>query len=119
LIPLPAGQPRRLGNFETPNADIFADGRIVFGQSNQGTTAKEADIKTDWFIADKDGRNPRKLVSLPGPVGGVWVAPDGQTILFSQEALSDRRLLEIRADGTGLRELRKLSPDESWFVWTS
>ena len=126
LIPLPAGQPRRLGNFETQNADIFPDGRIVFGQSNQGTNAKEADIKTDYFIADKDGGNPRKLLSLPGCVGQLSVAPDGQRILLSREpvgrpgpGVGDRALLEIAADGTGLRELRKLGPDECCFVWTS
>ena len=126
LIPLPAGQPRRLGNFETQNADIFPDGRIVFGQSNQGTNAKEADIKTDYFIADKDGGNPRKLLSLPGCVGQLSVAPDGQRILLSREPVGrpgpdvgDRALLEIAADGTGLRELRKLGPDECCFVWTS
>ncbi len=132
LIPLPAGQPRRLGNFETQNADIFPDGRIVFGQSNnQGTNAKEADIKTDYFIADKDGGNPHKLVSLPGFVGQLSVAPDGQRILLSREpahidavgrpgpGVGDRALLEIAADGTGLRELRKLGPDECCFIWTS
>jgi Tol biopolymer transport system component len=128
LIPLPAGEPRRLGNFETQNADIFPDGRIVFTQFNQGTTAKEAD-KTDLFVADKDGRNPRKLVSLPGSPGDLWaapddqrillrVAPDGQRILLSHEADGDRWLLDIEADGTGLRKLRKLSPDECCFTWT-
>jgi Tol biopolymer transport system component len=116
LIPLPAGEPRRIGNFQVQGVDMFPDGRILFAQSNQGTTAKEADIKTDWFIADKNGGNPRKLFSLPGFVGEGWVEPDGQTILLSQEIASNRRLLEITADGTGLRELRKLGPDEGYFV---
>ncbi len=104
LIPLPAGQPRRLGNFVTYSADIFPDGRIVFEQDNEGTTAKDADmlpsaVKTDLFIADKDGGNPRKLVSLRGFVGQVWVEPDGQIVFLSQEAAGNRRLLEITADG--------------------
>ncbi len=43
LIPLPAGEPRRLGNVQTPplRADIFPDGRIVFAQWIQGKTLKE------------------------------------------------------------------------------
>ncbi len=119
LIPLPAGEPRRLGSIETQNADIFPDGRIVFGKFTPGKDAKGVDSKTDWFIADKDGANPRKLVSLPGFVGEVWVEPNGQRILLSQEALGDRRLFEIAADGTDLREIRKLNPDEWFFIWTS
>ena len=46
------------------------------------------------------------------------VAPDGQRILLSQEVVDDRRLLEIAADGTGRREIRKLSPNEYNFGWT-
>jgi Tol biopolymer transport system component len=118
LIPLPAGEPRRLGNLETRSADIFPDGQIVFAQSNQGTNVKETDIKTDWFIADSNGGNPRKLVSLSGPVRQVSVAPDGQKVLLLEEVVGNRRLLEIGADGTGLRELRKLGPDECCFTWT-
>ena len=117
-IPLPVGEPRRLGNFETQNADIFPDGRVVFAKFTRGTDLKGTDSRTDWFIADKDGSNPRKLVSLPGYAGGVVVAPDGQRILLSQEVVDDRRLLEIAADGTGRREIRKLSPDEYIFPWT-
>ena len=112
LIPLPAGQPRRLGNFQVQSADIFPDGRIVFAQSNWGATVKEADVKTDWFVTDMDGGNPRKLVSLSGLPGAACVEADGQTILLSQEAVGNRRLLEITADGTGLREFQKLgAPD--------
>jgi serine/threonine protein kinase/Tol biopolymer transport system component len=119
LIPLPAGQPRRLGTFQTQAADIFPDGRIVFDQTNYGTTTKEKDLRTDWFIADKDGGSRRKLVSLPGSgYGQVWIAPNGQTILLGQEVVGDRKLFEIAADGTGLRELRKMSFDEYCFIWT-
>jgi Tol biopolymer transport system component len=119
LIPLPAGEPRRLGSIETQNADIFPDGRIVFGKFTLGKDTKGVDSKTDWFIADKDGANPRKLVSLPGFVGEVWVEPNGQRILLGQEVVGDRRLFEIAADGTDLREIWKLNPDEWFFIWTS
>ena len=43
------------------------------------------DSRTDWFVADKDGLNPHKLVSLPGNVGEVSVSPVGQRILIVQE----------------------------------
>jgi hypothetical protein len=111
-IPLPAGEPRRLGAFETPSADIFPDGRIVFAQFTRGKDGRGADSRTDWFIADKDGSNPRKLISLPGFIGEVWAEPNGQRILLSQEQVGNRRLFDIAADGTGLREIWKLSGDE-------
>jgi serine/threonine protein kinase/Tol biopolymer transport system component len=118
LIPLPAGEPRRLGNFEADNADMFPDGRIVFAKLTQGTDAKGADSRTDWFVAEKDGSDPRKLVSLPGRIGLVWVAPDGQRILIEEDHDGARRILDIAADGTGVREIRKESPDECCFSWT-
>ncbi len=117
LIPLPAGEPRRLSGIETDSADIFPDGRIVFSKFIPATDAKGA-ARTDWFIADKDGTNPRKLLSLPGDVGDVLVEPDGQRILFTQGEEGNRRLFEIAADGTGLREIRKLNPDECCFDFT-
>jgi eukaryotic-like serine/threonine-protein kinase len=118
-IPLPAGEARRLGSFQSSGAaDVFPDGRIVFARSAPGTDSKGTDSRTDWFVADKDGLNPRKLVSLPGSVGGVSIAPDGQRILLEENRDGVRRLLEIPADGTGFREIRKESPDECCFVWT-
>jgi hypothetical protein len=65
--------------------------------------------------------NPRKLVTFPDYVGEVWVEPDAQRILLSQlQVVGDSRLFDIAADGTGLREIRKLSDDEcnSCFIWT-
>ena len=117
LVPLPAGEPRRLGNLDVTNADIFPDGRIVFAKFVPGTDAKGTDQRADWFIADKDGSNPHKLVSLRGDFGFVSAAPDGQRILLSEEQGSDRRLLDLAADGTGLRQIRKLT-DEYGFRWT-
>ena len=37
LLPLPVGEPRQLGNIETPKADVFPDGRIIFAAPIQGT----------------------------------------------------------------------------------
>ena len=117
-IPLPAGEPHRLGGIETQNADIFPDGRIVFAKFTLGVDAAATDSKTDWFIADKDGVNPRRLVSFPGRVGEVWVEPDGKRILLAERNNGGGTLFEIAADGTDLREIRKLSPDECCSAWT-
>ena len=70
LIPLPAGEPRRLGITNANNSDMFPDGRIVFAEMGSS--------RTDWFVADKNGLNPRKVLSLPGAVGNVSVSPDGE-----------------------------------------
>jgi hypothetical protein len=121
LIPLPAGEPRRLGNIQNLvwEAAIFPDGRIVFPQLVQGKDPKGADDRIDWFIADKDGLNPHKLVSLPGFGGNPSVSPSGQRVLFDQWSLGDHRLFEIAADGTDLREIRKTGPEERYFFWSS
>jgi dipeptidyl aminopeptidase/acylaminoacyl peptidase len=97
---------------------MFPDGRIVFAKFTQGTDAKGADSRTDWFVAEKDGSDPRKLVSLSGSVGYVWIAPDGQRILIEEDHAGARRILDIATDGTGLREIRKERPDECCFSWT-
>jgi hypothetical protein len=85
LMPIPAGEPRRLGNVDALDVDMFPDGRIIF--------AKPYSSGTDWFIAGKDGSNPRKLVSLPGGEGYVSVSPDGQRIILTEEVRGDRRLI--------------------------
>ena len=105
-IPLPGGEPRHLGSIEAQTADLFPDGRIAFATGGE-ETGKEL------FVADDDGSNPRKLASLPGQVGNVEVSPDGRRILFMENqpgaGLGTARLLEIAADGTGLREVSKVS----------
>jgi eukaryotic-like serine/threonine-protein kinase len=118
LVPLPAGEPRRLGDLRVASADIFPDGRIVFAKLVPGADVKGTDGRADWFIADKGGLNPRKLVSLPEYAGYVAAPAIGQHILLTQEQAGNRSLLEIKTDGTGLHEIRKLT-DESSFRWSS
>jgi Tol biopolymer transport system component len=118
LVPLPAGEPRRLPDVEIANADGFPDGRVVFSKFAPGKEGKGTNSGVEWFVTDKDGSNPHKLVSLPGNVGWVAASAFGQRILIVQLRPGDRRLFEIEADGTGLREIRKLT-DEYSFRWTS
>jgi eukaryotic-like serine/threonine-protein kinase len=116
-VPVPAGEPRRVGNFEPNQSDLFPDGRVVYAQHSLGVGEKGT-VSTDWFVAERDGSNPRKLVSLPGAVGTASVSPDGHQILLIQEQTNDRKLLEIASDGTGLHEVRRLSDGEQSFRWT-
>ncbi len=99
--------------------DIFPDGRVIFGQRVPRRDFKGTGYRTEWFIAEKDGSNPRKVLTLSGDLGYVTVSPDGHEVVFSQEKPDDRRLVEVAADGTGLREIRKLDGDERNFRWTA
>ena len=116
-VPLPAGEPRRVGDVEVANASMFPDGRIVFAQFAPHADAKGTAIGADWFVADKDGSTPYKLVSLPN-VGWAAASAFGQHILFMQPSPGGRRLLDIKADGTGLREIQDPT-DVNTPRWTS
>ena len=67
------------------DADVWSG--YLSGRSNRflsidpGKGAQRADDRIDWFIADKDGLNPHKLVSLPGSYGYPSVSPSGQRIV--------------------------------------
>jgi eukaryotic-like serine/threonine-protein kinase len=89
-IPLPGGEPRRLGSIEGQDAAFFPDGRILF-----------AKVK-DLYVADHDGSNPRKLVSVASYIDAPSVSPDGKRIVFRMfDPHGTRSLSEIAADGTG------------------
>ena len=94
-IPLPAGEPRRLGGIEAQWADFFPDGRIVFSNSKE------------LFVANKDGSDQRKLFS---PAGNAWnpaVSPDGTRIACATGSTSGYSLAEIAANGTDYRTLQQ------------
>jgi len=90
-IPLPTGEPRRLGNIVAQDADFFPDGRIIFA------------LGSDIYIAAKDGSNSRKLVSGDGTPFYPSVSPDGRRLAFSTVSLSGltSSLVEAATDGSG------------------
>jgi serine/threonine protein kinase len=96
-IPLPTGEPRRLNDAAGQDASFFPDGRVVFAKGR------------DLMVADKDGSNARKLVTMNGIViiEEPSVSADGKRIVFSlySRGWSTSTLWEIGADGTGLRTL--------------
>jgi eukaryotic-like serine/threonine-protein kinase len=92
-IPLPAGEPRRLGSLAGQDANLFPDGRILMVNGR------------DIYVADTDGSNSRKLASMPGIVilEDPSVSPDGKRIVFTafSRGWSTSQLFEVPADGTG------------------
>jgi Tol biopolymer transport system component len=94
-VPLPAGEPRRLGSIESQDADLFPDGRILFCLGN------------DLYIAERDGANPRKILSAGGVVTDPGVSPDGQRLVFTVNSRASRSIsiYEARADGSGLHPI--------------
>jgi Tol biopolymer transport system component len=98
-IALPAGEPRRIGSANVQDADFSPDGRIIF--------ARERDL----YVADKDGSNPHKLISMAHEVLYPSVSPDGKRIVFRAEVGDGNSLFEIAMDGTSLRKVLSYSHD--------
>jgi DNA-binding winged helix-turn-helix (wHTH) protein/Tol biopolymer transport system component len=109
-IPLPAGEPRRLGSLQILAAGVLPDGSIAFSAG------------TDLYIADKDGSNPRKLVSVAGAISDPSVSADGRRLVLKMAGHETDSLLEVATDGTGLRTLVNAHhPNESFGIgaWSS
>jgi serine/threonine protein kinase len=111
-VPLPAGEPRRLGSMQIVDAGFLPDGRILQTLGN------------DLYVAEKDGSNPRKLVSAPGSAGAPSVSPDGKRIVFTMfDSAGAGSLVEIAADGTGLHTIQtgaccsRWTPDGKYLVY--
>src|SRR6202790_4438371 len=95
LIPVPAGEPRRLDTITGNDAAFFPDGRILFVNYR------------DLYSAEKDGSNPRILASMDGYIQDPSVSADGKNVtatLYSRGWASSK-LVEIGADGAGLRPI--------------
>src|SRR5262249_22815084 len=95
-IPLPAGEPRRLGDAEVTSASIFPDGRLAY-VTNAGT-----------FTAEKDGSNPHKIEGLHSYYAPV-VSPDGKRFAFTSydKAAKGSVISESASDGTGIHEVAR------------
>ena len=93
LVPIPAGEPRRLGAIAGSDAAFFPDGRILFVSYR------------DLYAAEKDGSNPRMLASMDGYIQDPSVSADGKNVTATlyTRGWASSTLVEIRADGAGLR----------------
>ena len=101
LIPVPAGEPRRLGVIAGSDAAFFPDGRILFVNYR------------DLYAADKDGSNPRMLASMDGYIQDPSVSADGKSLTATlyTRGWASSTLVEMGADGTGSQSLLGLSND--------
>lgn len=97
LIPLPAGEPRRLEGIEAFDATLFPDGRILFTRGNA------------LFIAERDGTNPRHLLQAADKIIRPSVSVDGARICFTiwPNGSPMGSLQESQFDGSHIREVFK------------
>jgi DNA-binding winged helix-turn-helix (wHTH) protein/Tol biopolymer transport system component len=100
-IPLPAGEPRRLGSFEAMSADFFPDGRLIFGPGSA------------LYVADREGLHARRVLTAPGIVSCPRVSPNGKTIVFWSYTFPNA-MFEAAADGSALHEIMRSSEDASF-----
>ena len=100
LIPIPAGEPRRLGSLAGSDAAFLPDGKILFVSYR------------DLYAAEKDGSNPRMLASLDGYIQDPSVSADRKnlTATLYTRGWASSTLVEMGADGAGLRTI--LSSDQ-------
>jgi DNA-binding winged helix-turn-helix (wHTH) protein/Tol biopolymer transport system component len=95
-VPLPAGAARRISNLEAHEGSVTSDGRLLLCNV------------ADLLIAEKDGSNPRKIVTLKeGHFGGAEMSPDGRRIVFT--LYGPPELYVMNSDGSGMRPLAKNS----------
>ncbi len=108
LVELPGGTPRRLDDFEAQDAAWSRDGKqLVYG------------IGAGLYLASSDGSNARKLATADRTVFWPRISPSGRLIRFNAGFFKeDSKLWEVRADGTGLRELAAEVPDACCGDWS-
>jgi len=100
LLPVPAGDPRRLGSSEVSGATLFPDDRLLYW------------INDDVFIADKDGTNARKRAAFPKHSSRDTISPDGQEIAFHQYGEGHTWTLDVSpTEGTEVRTLLNSGPN--------
>jgi Tol biopolymer transport system component len=93
VLPLPTGTPHRLG-------DIVTHWAVWSPNASQIAFANGADI----FLAGADGKNARKLLTLPGSALSMRFSPDGTRLRFTVgiPQTNSTAIWEVHADGSDL-----------------
>jgi serine/threonine protein kinase len=101
MVPIPAGEARRLGDSAVLDARVFPDGRLLY-KSDAG-----------FFTAGKDASDPRKIEGFAKNQTFPSVSPDGQRLAFFiyDNNGSDWSIDEASADGKKIRTVLKQRPD--------
>ncbi len=110
VLPLPVGTPRLFANIVTHSASWSPDGQQI-------AFAKESDI----YLANADGTNVRKLITVPGSAGLIRFSPDSTRLRFTVGTPKSSSIWEVRADGTDLHPLLPgwhNPPQECCGVWS-
>ena len=106
-LPLPTGEARRLGTISAASPSYLPDGRLLFIQD------------AGLHVAERDGSNIQKLLTVPSGAMCPTASPDGKIIVFAAgDSLS--RYFEVTVDGSGVHEIMIGTADAqlSCPVWT-
>jgi DNA-binding winged helix-turn-helix (wHTH) protein/Tol biopolymer transport system component len=107
-IPLPAGNPRRLGTIQAEDADFLPDGRFVFSQGSE------------MYVADGDGTNVKRQLTVPGEIDCLNVSPDRKRVVLEAGDKNGSFLVEAEIDRPRLHEIVRAArnADVSCASWT-
>ena len=96
IVPVPGGQPRRVGDILAYDAAFAPNGGDIYYSSG-----------SDIFSAGRDGSAPRKILTTNGSPYWLRFSPDRRRIRFSvrDTKLNTSTLWEAQADGSHLRQL--------------
>jgi eukaryotic-like serine/threonine-protein kinase len=96
ILPVPGGQPRRVGDLSASDVAFSAGGAGIYYSSG-----------SDIYLAGKDGSAARKILTANGAPYWIRISPDGDRIRFSVQdnKLNTSTLWEAQADGSHQREL--------------
>ena len=113
VLPLPTGSPRHL-------SDIVAHGAVWSPDGRQLAFSKGSDL----FLANADGTNARKLITVSSLANSIRFSPDGTRLRFTlwTPHTSSASIWEVRADGSGLHALLPAwhnPPVECCGVWSA
>ncbi|MGA2606380.1 MAG: winged helix-turn-helix domain-containing protein [Terriglobia bacterium] len=92
VMPLFAGEPRRLGNLRAYSASWSPDARTLAYTTDGGV-----------YLCDPDGSNSRRIVTMSGKLDGARWSPSGSKLCFTRAEPSGDSLWEVDRDGKGLR----------------
>jgi eukaryotic-like serine/threonine-protein kinase len=120
-LPIPAGQPRRIGGLNGRFAIWGPNGRIYFSNENE------------LSVAEHDGSGARKFVTTTGGPAFMQFSPDGSRMRFTlyNDVSTTANIYEVNADGTGLHTLfpergrefqdccGQWTPDGNYYVFQS
>jgi len=113
IVPIPAGPPRRVGNILVNAAVWSRDGkRLAYT------------LGVDIYLANWDGLDPHKLLSVSGACSDLQFSPDGKYLrLTVADPDGSPRLWEVGSDGKGLHSLLPYgfhqNPGECCGRWTA